>query len=267
MALRIVMLYVSLLLVAVAADDDLSLRQKILSVSTVKCKGDGCPTAKQEENAFRPTSCLDYLLKGASKCGMYQLYDDSGNSYPAYCDMKTEPGTAWTLVMSWSTQNRNLPAFMNIPFKFNSPVNENAQNWNLYRLSLTRMKSLQAHSTHWRSTCSYPKYGVDFTDYVRGNFKDFNIVDFIGANQCKKVEYVNIRGHMAMHATVRFWQDLNKWLLHTDSSSVYKTCQFNAAAGSVREEDNFGHHQTINPKFRCTEGSDSTTQWWFGAHM
>ena len=29
---------------------------------------------------------------------------------------------------------------------------------------------------------------MDFRDFVRGNFKDFNIVDYIGVGQCKKVE-------------------------------------------------------------------------------
>ena len=89
-------------------------------------------------------SCLDYLLRGAFKCGIYKLYDSkSGNSFPAYCDLKCEPGTAWTLVMSWSVDYRWLPPFTKFPFKYNSPLNENAQNWNLYRLSLVRMRSLQ----------------------------------------------------------------------------------------------------------------------------
>ena len=52
-----------------------------------------------------------------------------------------------------------LPNFLS---SINSSVNESAQNWNL-----DRMRSLQAHSTHWRATCSYPTYGMDFTDYLR----------------------------------------------------------------------------------------------------
>ena len=135
---------------------------------TIKCvhfyfQGDNCPKPKnQSQDTFRPTSCLDYLSRGSSTCGMYKLYDNAGNSYPVYCDVKSEPGTAWTLVMSWANRHRALPSFRSVPFKSNAPVNENAQNWNLYGLSLTRMRSLQSHSTHWRSTCSYPTYGVDF---------------------------------------------------------------------------------------------------------
>ena len=129
--------------------------------------------------------------------------------------------------MSWSTQHRTLPAFFNISFKFNAPVNENVQNWNVYRLSLARMKFLQSHSTHWRSTCSFPTHGVDFKDYMRGTFRDFNIVDFFGTNKCKKVEYINIRGHVGVNLTVRFWQD-RYYFLHTDSSPTYNSCQFDA---------------------------------------
>ena len=229
-------------------------------------QGNSCPKPKGFNQAtFHPYSCLDYLKQGASKCGIYKLFDSSGNSYPAYCDLQSEPGSAWTLVMSWSNSNRKLTPFHLTPFKYNAPVNENAQNWNLYRLSLARMKSLQSYSTHWRATCSYPTHGVDFKDYVRGNFRDFNIVDFLGRAQCKKVEYINIRGHIGIHLTARFWQTTNDCLLHVDSSTT--GCQFNPTSGSVSGEDNFGHYRVISPKFRCTEEIHSTTQWWFGGHL
>ena len=156
-------------------------------------------------------------------------------------------------------------AFRRNSLRENAPVNENSLIWNMYRLSLTRMRSLQAHSTHWRATCSYPTHGIDFTDYIRGNFKDFNIVDFIGSGQCKKVEFANIRGHIGLQLTVRFWQGAKSFFLHTDSSS--SGCNFNARFGSVSSEDNFGYYGTVNSKFRCTAGDHSTTQWWFGAHL
>ena len=153
---------------------------------------------------FRPNSCVDYLRRGISQSGRYKLYDQTGKTYAAYCDMKSELDTAWTMVMSWTPVNRRLSAFFKIPFKYNSPKNEDAPNWDLYRLSLARMRLLQTHSTHWRATCSYPTHGIDFRDYLRGNFKDFNIFDFVGERQCKKVEYVNIRGHV-----VRIWRRLS----------------------------------------------------------
>ena len=170
------------------------------------------------------------------------------------------------MVMSWTLVNRGLSAFCKIPFKYNSPQNEDALNWDLYRLSLARMRFLQTHSTHWRATCSYPTHGIDFRDYLRGNFKDFNVVDYIGGGQCKRVEYINTRGYVGKNLTVPFWQYLHEGL-HTDSS-VNTNCQFKAARiGAVGSEDNFGWYGSYNPKFRCTTDTQSTTQWWFGAHL
>ncbi|CAH3137499.1 unnamed protein product, partial [Porites lobata] len=201
---------------------------------------------------------------GAVSNGIYKIYDNDGNSFPSYCDLKSEPGIAWTLVMSWSKKNRFISAFRSTPFQFNAPENENSPNWDRYRLSLERMRSLQVHSTHWRATCSYPTHGIDFTDYLRGNFKDFNIVDFLGNGECKKVEYVDIRGLNGTNLTAPFWANFGV-SLHTDSSIDF--CELNATVGAVSSEDNFGSYNGINPKFRCTQEDSSTTQWWFGAHF
>ena len=146
-------------------------------------------------------------------------------------------------------------------------MNENSQNWNQYRLSMSRMRSLQARSTHWRATCSYPTHGIDFRDYLRGNFKDFKIVDYIRGGQCKKVEYINIRGHAGKNLTVPVWQFRDQGL-HIDSPSTL--CQFKAASsGAVSSEDNLGwyYNSRYNPKFRCPKDTKSTTQRWFGAHL
>ena len=83
------------------------------------------------QQTFRPTSCLDYLKRGVTKCGYYKIYDNTGNSFPVYCDMKSEPGNAWTLVMSFSTKNRFFRQFLKQALKQNAPINENAPNWNL----------------------------------------------------------------------------------------------------------------------------------------
>ena len=94
---------------------------------------------KADEANFRPTTCVDYLRQGNSgdlSNGIYKLYNKTGESYPAYCDLKSEPGTAWTLVMSWSFSNRYLSPFKGTPLKRNSPVNENAQNWNFLSIEL-----------------------------------------------------------------------------------------------------------------------------------
>ena len=216
------------------------------------------------QGRFRPTSCAEYGQQGVSKDGIYKIYDNDGNSFPVFCDLKSEPSIAWTLVMSWSRENRRISAFQNAPLQVNAPENENSPSWDRYRLSLERMRSLQVHSTRWRATCSYPTYGIDFRDYLRGNFKDFSIVDFLGIGECNRVEYVNIRGHNGTNLTVPFWADL-KLGLHTDSSGVL--CKFDASVGAVVSEDNFGVYWAFNTNFRCTQADNSTTQWWFGAHL
>ena len=90
------------------------------------------------QGRFRPTSCVEYVQQGAYKDGIYKIYDTDGNSFPAYCDLKSEPGIAWTLVMSWSRENRVISAFQNAVLQVNAPENENSPNYDRYRLSLCR---------------------------------------------------------------------------------------------------------------------------------
>ena len=102
------------------------------------------------------------------------------------------------------------------------------------------MRSLQAHSTQWRATCSYPTHGIVLRDYLRGNFKDFNIVDFLGTD-CKRVEYVDIRGHNGTNLTAPFWA--NFWPLvgfHTDSSIDFCELRFGHETGTTERNFNWG---------------------------
>ena len=154
------------------------------------------------------------------------------------------------------------------PLSVNDPANENSPNWSLYRLTADRMRSLRDVSTHWRATCSFNKYGINhYKDYVRGSFAEANILTFLGSSVCLKTELVNIRGHTGIHKTARFWQVVNTYFLHIDSSA--KGCQFDPTSGAVSSEDNFGFYYSqasTNPKFTCTMNGDSTTQWWFGGY-
>jgi len=128
------------------------------------------------------------------------------------------------------------------------------------------MKSLKQVSTHWRATCSFDKHGINqYKDYVRGRFADADALAFLGSGVCLKTELVNIRGHIGIHRTARFWQVLGAYFLHIDSSA--KGCQFDPTGGSTSSEDNFGFYDRLNPKFTCTMNGDSTTQWWFGGYQ
>ena len=152
--------------------------------------------------------------------------------------MTSEKGKALTLVMSWATRNKDMVEFQSTALSTDSPVNKNLPNWNKYRMSLSMMNDLSVQSTHWRATCSFPTHGVHYVDYVRGKFVDFDVVNFLGVTVCKRVEYVNIRGHRCSDCNLPWWQVDQSWFLHTDSAAT--TCGFDPTAGAVSSEDNFG---------------------------
>ena len=213
-----------------------------------------------------PRSCLDHLKNGLKTNGYYNIYDANSNLVTVYCDMTSESGKAWTLVMSWARKNKDMAEFKNTRLGINSPVDKNLPNWDKYRMSLSMMNDLSAQSTHWRATCSFPTHGVDdFRDYVRGKFVDFDVIKFARQNVCKRVEYVNIRGHFCEKCTAPWWQDKKHYFLHIASNR--NKCEFNATPGAVYKEDNFGHYKHVNSAFRCTADDTATTNWWFGKSL
>ena len=97
---------------------------------------------------------------------------------------------------------KNLPQFRSKSFVQDAPVNENTPNWYSYRQTLTRMKNIRGRSTHWRATCSFNQVeAIDYRDYIRGRFRDFDIMAFSGKGVCFPVEYVDIRGSTAGKGT------------------------------------------------------------------
>ena len=186
----------------------------------------------------------------------------------AYCDLASEPGAAWTLVISWSRTLKNLPQFQSKSFMQDAPVNENTPNWYSYRQTLARMKNIRSRFTHWRATCSFNMVeAIDYRDYIRGRFRDFDIMAFSGKGVCFPVEYVDIRGSTAgKGTTIPFFQGQDHEFLHTDST--FTGCEFKPNVSSaVASEDNFGLYSDVNVKFRCTAVDYSTTQWWFGGYL
>jgi hypothetical protein len=166
--------------------------------------------------------------------------------------------------MSWATRNKDMAEFKTNQLSADSPVDESLPNWNRYRMSSSMMNDLSTQSTHWRATCSFPTHGVDYVDYVRGKFVDFDIINFVGAGQCKRAEYVNIRGHQCSDCNVPWWQTSSDGL-HTDSS--YSFCGYDPTQGAVYSEDNFGLYIGVNSNFRCTSDASATTNWWFGGNV
>lgn len=215
---------------------------------------------------FIPRSCLDYLQRGILENDFYQLYDDDDQIYVAFCDLSKEPGSAWTLVMSWeSAKYRELPYFKTTAFSDDAPINENTPNWYIYRQTLARMNSIRKHSTHWRATCEWQFTSrFDYQDYLRGKFSDFDIMSFVGSG-CQPIEYVNILGNIAgSGTTVKFFQNSGSYGLHIDSFST--GCEFLPLADP--KVDYFGYYgDGLSTEFRCCRYDSSTTQWWFGGYL
>ena len=147
----------------------------------------------------------------------------------------------------------------------NLATSELNPNWNAFRLSLSHMKQLRSRSSHWRITCSFQNDGLVLQDYVRAKVVDFDPIDFQGKGICKKVEYINVRGHNCSDCNTAWWQGDDVPLSH-DSSKA--RCGFYPSSGAVESEDDFGLYQYTNPTFRCTlSDRESTTNYWFGSYL
>ncbi|XP_032227706.2 uncharacterized protein LOC116611465 [Nematostella vectensis] len=214
-------------------------------------------------------SCLDIwrMRMHSGENGIFIIKDSNGTDFKVWCDFYSEPYMVWTLVLSYAYKNNLKYPFCSRSFSDNWPENDDDPNWNSYRMSLPRMQQIVAQSTHWRATAGFPVYGVDYRDYVRGNFASFDVMNFEGYLVCKDVELVNVRGINGRNTQAAFSQRNEVSTLYIVSSST--ECAFNASAGSVDMENNFGYYcgENRNLAFRGMENDSSTTQWWFGGYM
>ena len=211
---------------------------------------------------YTARSCVDHMEHGASHCGHYVI-DDGQESYVVFCDINTEIGFAYTLIESFTLKHNSF--FKTKGLIVNWPINENSPNWNMYRLSHGRMSRIRDHSTYWRATCNFPSVGIDYHDYVRARITDVDPIKETLSGTCKKVEYINLRGHLGLQTTVPFWNNNVYWHMTTDSGST--KCAFKPNRGAVNGEDNWGFYHIVNSKFRCTATANSTTQYWMGDYI
>lgn len=225
-----------------------------------------------ETNEFTAHSCLDYLHHGQSKNGFYLLWDKD-QRYLTYCDFASEPGSAWTLVMSWSFRNNKLPHFRSKTFMQDAPFNHGTPNWEMYRQTLAQMKSIRNQSTHWRATCWFnflrnADTRFRYADYLRGKFSDFDIMTWSGSGVCQPVDYMNIGGYDSAYGgqTAQFWQAEDQYFLHTKTRQT--KCDFKPPRYSFDDgKDLFGYYGKMGTSSRCTQEDDATTQWWFGGYL
>ncbi|KAL9951300.1 hypothetical protein ACROYT_G043939 [Oculina patagonica] len=228
-----------------------------------------CPaeyTGQRCEKIKHPRSCKDLVTNGAKISGMYNVYDYQNSPFQVYCDFDSEVNFVWTLVESFSLGNVNQLDTKRFGVDF--PVNENdeAINWKIYRLSLSRMQSIAGVSTHLRATCNFPEDGLVYTDYARAQLEGH---DLFGAwkSKCRMYEFVNIRGIECRDCTAGTWQKVDRMWHINSRGSASVGCEFDGREGSVNTEQNFGQYAYTNPAFRCTSNPNATTQHWIGSKL
>ena len=213
-----------------------------------------------------PRSCLDLMRSGAQASSFYYIRDSRNNPIRVFCDLASEPGWAWTLVMSQSFRNRKIKQLARVPLYRDAPLNVSSPNWDEYRLSLQQMNELRAVSSHWRVTCNFPTEVFDYRDYARGNFSRVNLLSFDGHNVCKIVDYMNVKGRNCSHCSVAWWQDSDT-IFHHDLSLGRCFFEKFISGSSVYNADYFGWYENIDSSFACCLDDSSSTNHWFGAHV
>ena len=217
-------------------------------------------------NLQKPRSCLEAWNQGARTSGFYLLQGRTECLfYEMYCDFSSEPGWAWTLVMSQGFGNRG-QIFAKSPFPKGALKNHRTPNWEKYRIGKGRMWVIKESSSHWRVTCDFPNFGVDFRDYLRAAFQNLNPIKFEASGKCCKMDYIDIRGHNCTGCTAAWWQNDQRFLTHFSDQDK---CQFGKTPGSSENEANFGGYwkSNTNIAFRCSSTARSTTNYWFGGRV
>ena len=172
---------------------------------------------------------------------------------------------AWTLVQSYEYSQRG--GFVK-PLYQDDAKNEDTPSWTYYRLSLSRMKSIQKDSNpKWRLTCNFDTDSSVSTDYVIATHADVPLLPSNSKHAgCKNVESIDIRGHSCSNCKVMV-AHAESWGVHLDSYYSGKAC-LNNFPGSKdcggSGEDNFGYYGCRNTEHRCSSTERSTTQLWFG---
>ena len=227
------------------------------------------------ETANNPRSCADFLTEKVKPLsGEYEIVDATGRSYSVYCDFDSEPGFAWTLLLSFSRDDSFSISANGLLEDL--PINDDTYNWENYRLSAARMKTIREQSSHWRATCEYPVFGVDHKDYIRVNLSDVDFSAYYfnehnGPTGCKTIEYMNILESECHQCNFALYQGLRGLPgLFLSWSSDWSYCTFDLSNKNYNCPDNkpaglFISATCFDPRFRCHKTASSTTQNWFGS--
>ena len=136
------------------------------------------------------------------------------------------------------------------------------------------MSEILSRSTFWRATCSYSPYGVNFRDYIRVRLSIMNPLThnkIFGEENCSTVDYIDIKGTNFANCAQKIFQSSYTMLYLRPRHSRLTKCNFNTSkiehgcdnGNCVRL---LGQYDVCSdPKYRCSEKTTSTTEFWFGA--
>ena len=244
-----------------------------------------CPDGYYGDNCDQPiTSCQGYA-HSSWKSGRYNVVDFNKTVYEVYCHFNSDG--VWTLVQSYNLANGSSDSkfqeFLK-PLRESHPVSENAQTWNGYRLSKTRMKSIKENSSVLMFTCDYEKqHEIKTFDFVQVDFEKIS-VDILELNTNKKSRVIveEGRGRIgnvdASHCEIYFKsnsgssQTLFVLFKHTNlTDTVSATCKLDEPAHRPCQQNDYAvflssssASSCIKQKHHCKQSENSTTQLWFG---
>ena len=202
-------------------------------------------------------SCRGYV-NGSRVSGKYKVLDNNMNPFDVFCHFDSNSTMAWTLIQSFQLQNTS--SFKGLSFLLDHPFNQNRPRWDAYRLSKSRMQSIQADSSNFRLTCKYDVDGMVYRDYLQATKTQVDIMTFDSAS-CPVVDEIDVRGHSCSKCDV-FLVQTNVYGIHISIGCSFRPSGIFGCHGLG--EDNFGWYDCINPAHRCSSLPTATTQTWLG---
>ncbi|RDD39155.1 hypothetical protein TrispH2_008130 [Trichoplax sp. H2] len=218
---------------------------------------------------IKPKSCLHARELAAQRNGYYVLFDSTNKPFATYCDFESDSGFAWTLIESLSLAKAKTSNYRK-NFAYDAESEDCGVNWSDFRLSKSRMLSIKNNpgTNYLRATCNFnaevDKGLTDHRDYLRVALCRYNMFGTSSGYTCATVDFFNIQGFSCRQCSIPIYYGNNKFHTFIDVSRVTQACSRLRIPDTIANEEAFGRYQTENPRFRCTNSSTATTNWWFG---